>query len=237
MRLTPLTMVMSWPCESLTLSSSGCSRPVGSLPIGLVVAHADRVGRVETDDAVIFDIDAGDAVARGGDEKAIVKADFQRAGFDVAVPIEIARAEAEVPLADNARLVAGRFERAGECRRAWWNDERGVAGQDAGARLSPGILAGEQGEARGGAGGGTAVGVGEAEPFAGDAVEVRRFDRRRAVAAEIAVADVVGVDEDNVGAIGLGGDGSPRRHNCSRGKKNCVTTAHEPHSVVRRWEN
>ena len=74
---------------------------------GLLVADPDRVGRVEADDAAVLDVDARHAVAGGGDEEAVVEADVERAGRDVAVPVEVARAQPEVPLADDAGRVAG----------------------------------------------------------------------------------------------------------------------------------
>ena len=87
------------------------SSPVGSPGNGLVVVDLDRVGRVEADDAMVLDEDAGHAVAGGGHDEAIVEADLERAGLDLAVPIEgSSLAQAEVPLADDAGRVAGLFE-------------------------------------------------------------------------------------------------------------------------------
>lgn len=45
------------------------------------------------------------------------------------------------------------------------------------------------------------MGIGEADAGRGDRVEVRRLHCRRAVAAEISVTDIVGVDKDDVGAV------------------------------------
>ena len=41
--------------------------------------------------------------------------------------------------------------------------------------------------------------IGEAQPFLGEPVDVRRLDVGGAVAAHIAVADIVGEDVDDVG--------------------------------------
>ena len=46
--------------------------------------------------------------------------------------------------------------------------------------------------------------VGEAQTFIGEAVEVRRRHTRRAVAAGVALAEVVGVEQDDVGPVGGG---------------------------------
>jgi hypothetical protein len=49
------------------------------------------------------------------------------------------------------------------------------------------------------------MGVGEAEAFAGEAIDVGRLHAGGAVAAQVAVAEVVGVEEDDVGFAGVGG--------------------------------
>ena len=90
--------------------------PVGSLPIGSLVADLDGIVGIEADDAVVLDVDARHAVARGRDDEAVVEADFERAGLDLAVPIGLAVAEAEVPFADDAGGVAGLLQ---DRRPAW----------------------------------------------------------------------------------------------------------------------
>jgi hypothetical protein len=50
-----------------------------------------------------------------------------------------------MPFADNAGGVARALEHGCHCRPPWLDDELCVAGQDAGALLAPGILAGEEG--------------------------------------------------------------------------------------------
>jgi hypothetical protein len=61
------------------------------------------------------------------------------------------------------------------------------------------VLAGHEHAARGRADGGAGVEVGEAQALRGHAVEVGRGDDLLAVAAEIAVAEVIGHDPDEVG--------------------------------------
>ena len=63
-----------------------------------------------------------------------------------------------------------------------------------------GVLAGHEAAARRRADGAAGVGLGEAHALGGQAVQVRREDVLLAVAAEVAVAEVVGQDEDDVGA-------------------------------------
>ena len=91
MRLMPLTMVWSWPWLRMHLEQLGMVLAGRLVADRLVVADLDRVGRVEADDAVVLDVHAGHAVAGGGDDEAVVEADLQRAGLDLAVPVELAR--------------------------------------------------------------------------------------------------------------------------------------------------
>lgn len=63
----------------------------------------------------------------------------------------------------------------------------------------PGMVAGEEDAARGQAGGGAGVVLGEAHPALGHRVEPRGADELLPVAAEVAVAEVVGEDVDEVG--------------------------------------
>ena len=110
-------------------------------------------------------------------------------------------AEPEVPLADDARPIAGALQHARERRPARLDDQPGVAGQDAGPLLPPGVLAGEQGIPRRRAGRRRRVGVGEVQPCLRQPVDVRRQPGLRPVAAHVAEAQVVGVDEHDVRAV------------------------------------
>jgi hypothetical protein len=49
------------------------------------------------------------------------------------------------------------------------------------------------------------VAVCEAEAAAGEFIEVGSFEGGGAVTTEVAVADIIGKDEDDVGALGCGG--------------------------------
>jgi hypothetical protein len=165
-------------------------------------AHPDGIGRVEPDDAAVLDVDAGHAVARGRDEERMVEADLAGPGPDLAVPVDLAPAQAEMPFADDARRVARRLQHRGERRPAGLDDQVGVAGEDARALAPPGVFAGEERVARGRARRRRRVGVGEAQAPGGQGVDRGRPDLGRAVAADVAVAEIVGVDEDDVRAAG-----------------------------------
>ena len=69
------------------------------------------------------------------------------------------------------------------------------------APLSEAVAPGQELAARGRAHGGD-VEVGQADGLGVQAVEVRRLEDRIAVAREVAVALVVGHDDDDVGAVG-----------------------------------
>ena len=176
------------------------------------VADEDRIIGVVTDNAPIFDIHARRTIARGWNAEEAGEADFQRAGLDLAVVIGLARhcavrpafaAEAEMPFADGRGLVA----RGGEARpqrgAAIGNTQRRQPVQNAGRRLvPPSVLAGQQRVARGRANRRGGMSIGEAAPFAGQPIEIRCFDLRRSIAAEVAVADVIGQNNDDVGPFG-----------------------------------
>src|SRR5436190_19226666 len=80
----------------------------------VLVIDADRVFGVEVRDTAVLDEDARDAVAGRGNDKGVIEADLERAGTDLAVPIDLARAETEMPLADGAGAVAARLEHRGQ---------------------------------------------------------------------------------------------------------------------------
>jgi hypothetical protein len=65
-----------------------------------------------------------------------------------------------------------------------------------------GVLAGHETAAGRGAYGAAGVGLGEANAFGGEAADVRGADALLAIAFEVAEAEVVGEDEEDVGAGG-----------------------------------
>ena len=112
----------------------------------------------------------------------------------------------EPPFADESGAVAGLLQGGGH------GEIAGLQGLGCGIALS-GIAAdagvavmetGHEHTARRRADGGPGVEMVEAYPFRGHAVETRRFDDLLPVAAEVAPAEIVGHDPDEVGA-GFGG--------------------------------
>ena len=112
-----------------------------------------------------------------------------------------------MPFADEGGRVSLSLEHGGKCE-AIFLDETGTAGagEDAFHAGSKGHASGENAVASGRADGGRAVSVGKAEAFAGELVNVGCGNLGLiVVAAEIAVAEVVGKDEEDVGEfVGIG---------------------------------
>ena len=163
MRLMPLTIVCrgrGW----MHFSSSGSRLPVGSVADRLVVADPDRIARIEADDAADSRRRRRHAVAGGGHDEGLVEADLERAGLDLAVPVGAAVAEAEVPLADDARGVAGLLQQRRQRERPGSMISAASPGRMPVPFLPPGVLAGQQRVARRRAGRGRRVAVGERRP-------------------------------------------------------------------------
>ena len=122
------------------------SAPQRQIRIGLFIIHLNGIRRVQADDAVVFDIDAGDAVAGGGHDEVRGEADVHGAGGHFTVPVHLGftAAKAEVPLAHDRGLVADLLEDGGDGLAAGFDDELRIAGKDAGAFLAEGVFSGEQ---------------------------------------------------------------------------------------------
>jgi len=112
-----------------------------------------------------------------------------------------------VPFADEGGCVAFSLEHGGEREAIFFDEARAAgAGEDAFHAGSKGHASGEDAVASGRADGGGTVGVGKAEAFSRELVDVGCGDFGLiVVAAEVAVAKVIGEDEEDVGkAVGLG---------------------------------
>ena len=94
----------------------GARRHIADLP---AVVDADRIGRVEPDDAPVLDIHARHPIAGRRHDERVVEADARSGRRDLAVPVRATRrAQTEMPLADDAGRVAGTFQHRGQGRRA-----------------------------------------------------------------------------------------------------------------------
>ena len=172
----------------------------GGIDRVFAIADLDRIGRIVVDHLVVFDIDAGDPVAGGGDDERIVETDGIGSGIDLLVVVRwLGLAQAQMPFADAGGGIAGLFGDRGDGRLVLGNAKRINARENRGACLAPGIAAGEQRIAGGGAGGGGGIAVGKPHSLHRQPVDIRGLDLGCAVAAEVAIADVVAKDDDDVG--------------------------------------
>ena len=163
----------------------------------LAEEHVRAVALVRGGDAVfeigVVKVVVAPGVARVADAAAGVVHGFGKA----ALVRPVGRAVAEVPLTKVPGAVASASERVGEGPLVGAQQRAAADGvPDAGAIA---VVAGEKAGAGGGAGGADVV-VGEAHGVLVEAVEAGRADCAVAVAAQVAVALVVGEDEDDVGA-------------------------------------
>ncbi len=110
---------------------------------------------------------------------------------------------AEAPLADYPGGVAGLFQQLGDGYIRRPKRHAGVAADQRVARMQ----AGHQAAARRSADRASGVVIGEAHPLGGKLIDIRRFDCLLPVAAQVAVAQIVGQNENNIGRIFY----SPRR--------------------------
>ena len=107
-----------------------------------------------------------------------------------------------MPFAEVTGGVAGFLQGLGE---GFFLEAEGIAvGEDAGAVVG---AAGEDGGAGGGADGVACVEAVEAEAVGGHGVEVGGFEEGVIAVAGLTPAHVIGHDEDDVGAGGVGGGG------------------------------
>jgi hypothetical protein len=65
----------------------------------------------------------------------IIEADLQRPRFDVAVPVQVRSAKAQVPFPDHAGPVACFLKDTGQGRTSRGEDEAGITGQNPGLPL------------------------------------------------------------------------------------------------------
>ena len=163
------------------------------------VTDRDRICRIEPDHAAVFDVNGGHAIAGRSHDERIVEADVVRRRRDFAVPVRPACGpETEVPLADDACRVACAPQQRGQRGPTGLDDQRRIARQDTGARLAERILAGQQRVARRCAGRRRGMRIGETQSGLRQAVDVRGADGLGAVRGNVAVSQVIGVNDDDV---------------------------------------
>lgn len=155
----------------------------------------------------VLNVDTWRTVGRSRHDVVAVKAQVAQVLVERAVPVLLsgAAAQSQVPFSHGVSPVALRAEQVGQGILPGTDNHAGVAGCNVGAVAAKGVLPREQAVARGGTGGSHGVGVGKSYAFAGQAVGVGRADSLGAVAREVAVAQVVGNQKNDVGPFLCGG--------------------------------
>ena len=154
---------------------------------------------IELDDLFVgVEWQGGDARGGGVEGTVVVGVGDAEPLVEAAARGEKLRMMAEVPLAENRSRVTAVFEDLRE--------EFFLGVKTGGARVvegathadAVGVATRHECGARGGADGLGHVETGEARALSGEAIDVRRLDILGSVAAEVAVAEVIGEDENNV---------------------------------------
>ena len=134
-------------------------------------------------------------VRRLADAAAAVAQDLLEAAVFRAIGVIVAK----VPLAEHASVVAGIAENRSQ--RDFVGAQHGTAHDGVPDARAIGPMSGQKRGSRRGAGGGDVV-IGEADALSVQRVEIRRLQDRVSVAGEVAVALIVGDDQDDIGALG-----------------------------------
>ena len=180
----------------------------------------NRIVWIEPHDALILHIDTGDTVAGGGDQETVVESDFPRTGLDLLVPIQFLPfgAQAQVPLADGTGGVARVLHQQRQRLATRFDNHPRIAPRDTRPLVAPGVFTGQHGIARGRTGRRGGMGIGKAHPLGRQPVDIRGLDLGRPVAADVAIAEIVRIDNHHIGTFGLGGPQFHRQGRCYRGQ-------------------
>lgn len=150
-RINPIRLIPFTGCGAVVALAQAHLEQLRVFPAGRFSAHfvhvadLDGIDGVDPDHALVFDIDARHAIQGGGNQERIVETNLGMDGFDGAVPIHGVSdfAKPEMPFADRTGHITGPLEQRWQRKTAGLDDQGRIAGQDCGALLTPGILAGE----------------------------------------------------------------------------------------------
>ena len=148
---------------------------------------------------MVFEIHAWHAVVCVRKQERIIETNLKGAGLHVAVPIDPCStvSQAQVPFADDGRLVAGLLKKLRQGEHPRFDHHGCIRRQDAHLMPKP-MNPGKQREPRGRACGGCTVTVREVNSLAGKRVDVGRGNQLRPVDANIRIAHVVAIDKHHV---------------------------------------
>ena len=182
----------------------------------LLIIDLDRIGRIQAHDPAVFDIHRGHAVDGGRNQVGIIEADRIAGRDDGRIPVGLSIPHTQMPFPDGGRGVARRLHHLGKGIHGRVHKQRGVAGQDAGFGIPPGVHARKKAEPAGGGRRRGGIGAAHQQPFRCKAVDVRRPDRSGAVAAQVADSQVVCNDEKDIGTRRLLGRTGENSQECGR---------------------
>ena len=211
--------------------------PSGGLAgeVGLV-AHLDGGRSIVVGHVSLLHIDARHAVGRGRLYVVVVKSDVVRREVELPVPVLLggAAAQSEVPFADGGGGIARLVHEVGHGGLLRADDHARIACCHIGATASEGIFPRQDAVARGGGGGGAGMHVGKPHAVGGQRIDGRRVHALCPVAREVAVAQVVGHEQNDVGALlrgsleqGLVLERLGRRHHRCRGQQRKDESLHD----------
>ena len=167
------------------------------------VAHRYGCRGVVVGHSAILYVDTWHAVGRGSHDVVIVEPQVAQMLVQRLVPVLPCRltAQAQMPLADGSRSIASLVEKVGQGELLRFDDHAGITSSHVGVRASPGIHAREQRIARWRAGGCRCMSLREAQSGRSQLVDVGCADVACPVARQVAIAQVVGQDDDHVGLV------------------------------------
>ena len=165
------------------------------------IIYGNGVVGVEVGHASVLDIHRRHTIDGGGDEVGVVEPDGVARRCYLSVPVNLALAHAQMPLAYGGGGVAGVLEHLANGELVGADEQRSIAWQNLGIVVTPRIHARHEAVARRCGCGRRGVSVGEAGTVLRQEVDVGCRDGAVAVGTHIAPAQVVGYDYYHVGSF------------------------------------
>ena len=164
----------------------------------MFVAHLYRVFRIKPDYLTVTHIDGRDTVIGGSYEAGIVEADGIGRRSNLSVPVHIAVSHPEMPFAYGSGIVTSLLHHFRQCRDVHRDEKRGVARQNLGIGIAPGIkpcehcIAARRGCGRGG------VCIAEHPSPACERIDVWGLDSTITVNADISHSEIISHDQKHI---------------------------------------
>jgi hypothetical protein len=185
--------------SGLSAGNRGSEHLFGKRPRLRFAAILQWISRIEPHDAMILHPHERRMAVHDGNAKKVIETALQRPRLQIGVPVRFGLvAESEVPLAKTCRGVALALQHA---RQRWFrhiDNERTRIHHRPPDVFAERILAREQCIPRRRANRRRRMRVREPPPLVREPVDIRRLHLQRAIAAEIAIAEVICEDEHDV---------------------------------------